>query len=507
MDRKTVRRRSTSLANVPEVRLGLVAVSRDCFPIELSRSRRKKVVEICRRKHIPVTEIETIIEKEQDIPIAQSEMKYKKVNALMVYLGNFGPEVPIAILCQRFEGPVMVCGAAEETGENLYNGRGDAYCGLLSASYNLLLRRVRVHIPENPIGTASEVAEMVRDFIPIARIVIGLRRLKIITFGPRPQDFFTCEAPLKPLLDLGVEIMENSELDMFDVFEKAKGDPMVGKIQAEIKKEIGTGISPDLLEKLARFEVALLRFYENNLGVSDFAVFANKCWPAFEPFFGFVPCYINSRMNGKGIPVACEVDVYGGLSQYIAQAAASEPVTILDINNTVPADMVSQTKMVVRNYKPTDLFMGFHCGNTPGACLQSCSLKCHTILHRLLESGKEPVITYGTLEGRIRPSGMTMVRVHADSGNGLKAYLAEGEVLDIDPRSFGGIGVFAIPEMGRFYRHALISKGFPHHAAVAFQHIGKPVYDALRLVGIGDISVNLPVGQQYAGENPYIQPE
>ena len=31
--------------NVPQLKLGIVAVSRDCFPMELSESRRKAVVE------------------------------------------------------------------------------------------------------------------------------------------------------------------------------------------------------------------------------------------------------------------------------------------------------------------------------------------------------------------------------------------------------------------------------------------------------------------------------
>ena len=40
----------------------------------------------------------------------------------------------------------------------------------------------------------------------------------------------------------------------------------------------------------------------------------------------------------------------------------------------------------------------------------------------------------------------------------LRAYIAQGEVLPVATRSFGGIGIFAIPEMGRFYRHVLIEK-------------------------------------------------
>jgi L-fucose isomerase-like protein len=304
------------------------------------------------------------------------------------------------------------------------------------------------------------------------------------------------------LLDLGIEIMENSELDLYQVFEEAKNDSMVKIVMGEIVAETGNSNS-SLVERLARFEVALTRFYENNRGVSDFVVFANKCWPAFEPFFGFVPCYINSRMNGKGIPVACEVDVYGGLSQYVAQVVSQSPVTILDINNTVPQDLVNKSKNVLIKYKPDDLFMGFHCGNTPGSCLQACELRFHPLIHRLLEEGKEPKMTYGTLEGRLKPGKATMVRLHADFTGCVKAFIAEGQILDIDPHSFGGIGVFAVPEMRRFYRHVLLAKRFPHHTAVAFQHIGRHVFNALDILGITDISFNHPRGILYSGENPF----
>jgi L-fucose isomerase-like protein len=33
--------------NIPKVSLGLVAVSRDCFPIELSRRRREALLREC----------------------------------------------------------------------------------------------------------------------------------------------------------------------------------------------------------------------------------------------------------------------------------------------------------------------------------------------------------------------------------------------------------------------------------------------------------------------------
>ena len=132
-----------------------------------------------------------------------------------VYLGNFGPEIAETLLAKHFDGPKMFVAAAEESGDSLVGGRGDAYCGMLNASYNLKLRNIKAYIPEYPVGDAEDCADMIHEFLPIARAVIGLSNLKIISFGPRPLNFLACNAPIQQLYNLGVEIEENSELDLF----------------------------------------------------------------------------------------------------------------------------------------------------------------------------------------------------------------------------------------------------------------------------------------------------
>lgn len=492
------------MQNMPDVNVGIVAVSRDCFLMEMSHTRRKKVVEECAKKNIPITECETIVENEKDMLKAIDEATGKGVNALVVYLGNFGPEGPLSMLAERFDGPVMLAGSSEETGEDLFDGRGDAYCGMLNASYNMGLRWQRPYIPEYPVGIASEVADMIGDFIPAARVILGLKSLKIFTFGPRPQDFLACNAPVKPLYDLGVEIMENSELDMYDIFREAENHPDIDAVAKDMAEELGAGNNhPDMLKKLAQLECALMKFYEDNLGASKHGIFANKCWPAFEKYFGFVPCFVNSRLAGRGIPVSCEVDIYGALSEYMASAASDLPATLLDINNTVPYDMIDDAGDAVKGYKPTDLFMGFHCGNTPSSCMKTFSLKHQLIMKRLMEPESEPNITRGTLDGIIRPGEITIFRLQGTADTDIKSYMAQGEVLDIDPRSHGGIGIFAVNEMGRFYRHVLIEKRYPHHTAVAFKHAAKTLFSAVSMLGVEDIAHNRPHGIYYPTENPY----
>ena len=492
------------LNNIPVVKLGIVAVSRDCFPIDLSQERRAAVVNAYKALGGEIVECKTTIENENDTMAALAELKENGCNALVVFLGNFGPEGPETMLAEKFEGPSMFMAAAEENIGVLSSRRGDAYCGMLSMSVNMKLRGIKPYIPEYPVGTAEECAKMIADFLPIARTLIGLKGLKVITFGPRPFDFLACNAPIAPLFKLGINIQENSELDLLKAYKAHDNDPRIPAVMEDMAKELGEGNKmPGILPRLAQYELTLLDWIEENKGAADYVVMANKCWPAFQTEFGFVPCYVNSRFTMRGIPTACEVDIWGAVSEFIGQCVTGECVTLLDINNSVPADMYKNSIEGKYNYRNDELFMGFHCGNTPICRLTKGTMKYQLIMNRGLENGGEPDITRGTLEGDIAPGDITFYRLHSNGDAELQAYVAEGEVLPVATESFGGIGVFGIPEMNRFYRHALIQNGYPHHGAVAFGKAGKAIFSILKLLGVQNISWNQPKGVYYPSENPF----
>lgn len=489
------------LKNIPDVKLGIVAVSRDCFPVQLSERRRRAIVAAYRGD---VYECPIAVENEADMLRAVENVKAAECNALVVFLGNFGPETPETLFAKYFDGPCMFVAAAEGDGD-LISGRGDAFCGMLNCSYNLGLRRLKGYIPEYPVGTAEDIARMMADFVPMARAVIGLSELKIITFGPRPQDFFACNAPISGLYQLGVEVEENSELDLLVSYRAHEGDARIAGISRDMAQEMGEGrYYPELLARMAQFELTLIDWAEQHKGAKKYVAFADKCWPAFPKEFGFEPCYVNSRLASRGIPVACEVDIYGALSEYIGACVSLDAVTLLDINNSVPQKLYDEKIKGRYDCVLTDTFMGFHCGNTPSCKMcPDRAVKYQLIQNRLLENGGTPDFTRGTLEGDIAPSDVTFFRLQCGSDGVLRAYVAEGAVLDVPTGSFGGIGVFAIPEMGRFYRHVLIEKRYPHHGAVAFGHYGKAIFNVLRYLGIADIAYNQPKTLPYPTENPF----
>ena len=491
--------------NMPEVKVGVVAVSRDCFPESLSVNRRKNLMKAYTEKYgtegiyeCPIC----IVESEIHMVQALEDIKKAGCNALCVYLGNFGPEISETLLAKHFDGPKMFVAAAEESGDNLLDGRGDAYCGMLNASYNLQLRNIKAYIPEYPVGDAEECADMIHEFLPIARAVVGLQNLKIISFGPRPMNFLACNAPIKQLYNIGVEIEENSELDLFEAFNKHAGDERIPAIVKEMEEELGAGNKkPEILPKLAQYEITLKDWVEEHKGYRKYVALTSKCWPAFQTQFGFVPCYVNSRLTAQGIPVSCEVDIYGTLSEFIGTVVSQDTVTLLDINNSVPKDMYKNDIEGKYNYTQKDTFMGFHCGNTASSKLSFCEMKYQKIMARTLPEE----VTQGTLEGDIVPGDITFYRLQSTADNKLRAYVAQGEVLPVATRSFGAIGVFAIPEMGRFYRHVLVEKGFPHHGAVAFGHFGKELFEVFKYIGVpvDEIGYNQPAGVKYPTENPW----
>ena len=350
------------------------------------------------------------------------------------------------------------------------------------------------------MGDAEDCADRIHEFIPIARALVGLKDLKIISFGPRPLNFLACNAPIKRLYDLGVEIEENSELDLFEAFNKHAGDERIPGVVKEMEQELGEGNKkPEILSKLAQYELPLLDWVEEHRGYRKYVALTSKCWPAFQTQFGFVPCYVNSRLTGRGIPVSCEVDIYGTLSEFIGACVSGDMVTLLDINNTVPKDMYEADIKGKYDYSLTDTFMGFHCGNTCSKKLCAPTMKYQMIMARNLPEE----VTQGTLEGDIVPGDITFFRLQSTADCELRAYVAQGEVLPVPTRSFGGIGVFAIPEMGRFYRHVLIEKNYPHHGAVAFGHYGKALFEVFKFLGIGDIAYNQPDSLPYPTENPW----
>ena len=146
---------------------------------------------------------------------------------------------------------------------------------------------------------------MIAEFVPIARAIVALSDLKIISFGPRPLNFLACNARSISCISLGVEIEENLELDLFEAFNKHAGDARIPGVVADMEKNWVQAIrSLRVLEKLAQYELDLKRLDRGAQRIPQVCCHRRKMLARVPDTVRFVPCYVNSRLTGQGIPVS-----------------------------------------------------------------------------------------------------------------------------------------------------------------------------------------------------------
>lgn len=496
------------MKNIPEVKLGIVVGSTDWLPAEIAVEKRGRLVEAYKavygEKDIHECPV-CITDNEVSLKRAMKDVIKAECNALCIYYANYGPESSGTLFARGFDGPVMIFGAAEEGDEPFDRNRVDSLSGFVNACYALGLRKTDVYIPERPVGTTSQCVEMVHEFIPVARMLVAVRELKVIAFSPRPSSYLAAYAPSHLLYDMGIELSEYSELELLNSYGKHEGDRRIEKVVAEMEEELGTegNKHPEILPKLAQYEITVSDWVRSHKGDRKYVSLTSTCWPAFPVNFGFVPCYVNSRLTGKGIPVACEADVFGAVSEYVGQCISGGSVTILNINNDIPRSVYEEKikgrEFGGKKYEITDLFIGYHCGVTSSDRLISGSMEPHFVNNQLIG----PEQSQGTIHGRIKPSPCTVFRIQGSRDDGLMAYVAQGQILPVDMETYGGYGIIAVPEMGRFIRNVVLEKHFPNHLAVIFGHYGRALMGILKQMGIADVEYNHPKGVPYKNENVY----
>jgi L-fucose isomerase-like protein len=290
--------------------------------------------------------------------------------------------------------------------------------------------------------------------------------------------------------------VEIEELGLFDLqreVDRIKKGGDLSDTADSMKNEVAGVPEGEFVNRLSAYEKAINHF-RTSLGLSGAAT---QCWSEQEISLKHVPCFINGRMAAQGFPIACENDAYSLVAELMGQYASDAPVTILDINHSIPVDLHESLK----DYPINDMVGMFHCGNTATGLLKNPEMKHQVIMKRMMEPDSEPDITRGTIEGQIKGSPITVLQVHGD-GDKLRAYVCEGHFLDLDPKTFGCTGTAYLPGFSRFYRHVMLGR-YHHHAAVAFAHVGDILFDAFKLLGIETVETPLPAGVPYPGENVF----
>lgn len=463
------------------VTLGVIVGNRGFFPDHLCESGRKTVLDVLEREGIRVVITPAdatnngAIESLQEARLCADLFRAHRdeIDGVLVTLPNFGDERAIAntLRWAGLDVPVLVHAFQDASDRMTISSRRDSFCGKMSACNNLRQYGITFSLTsKHTMDPESEAfAEDLRWFAATCRVVRSLKGVRLGQIGARPAAFNTVRYSEKLLERAGISV-ETLDLSELLGWIRRMGDddaPVKDKVEEMRAYTRVDGIPSESLLKMAKLGVAIDRFVE----AQGLAATAIQCWTAMEEFYGVVPCTAMSMMSNKLMASACESDIAGTLSMYVLQQAAGVPAALLDWNNNYGDDA---NKGVV-----------FHCSNLPRAFFEYEGPDAHRMDYQEIIAGtvgKEN--TFGTIVGRVAPGPFTYARVSTDDYEGvIRAYVGEGRFTEDTMQTFGGFGVFEVPDLQVLLRY-ICENGFEHHVAATRARVAAAVEEALgRYVG------------------------
>jgi L-fucose isomerase-like protein len=454
--------------------LGLIVGNRGFFPGHLCEVGRQTMIEVLESEGaevVALTPADTRFGSVESLDDATKcaelfKRERDRITGVVVSLPNFGDERAIANVL-RWAGlgvPVLVQAFPDAPGKMTVADRRDAFCGKMSACNNLTQYGIpfsltRSHTVE---PASEEFRQDLRGFLATCRVVVGLRGARFGALGARPAAFNTVRYSEKLLERSGISV---ETLDLSELFGRATripaGDPALAAKVGQIAGYVGTqGIPDEAVQKMARLGVVIDRWMADQRLVAT----ALQCWTAMEEFYGVVPCTVMSMMSDALAPSACETDIAGVVGMYALRLASNAPAALLDWNNNYADD--------------PDKGVVFHCSNLPKGIFKTGADAPVMSYQAIIAGTVGQENTYGTIDGRMRPSPITYCRVSTDDVHGaVLAYVGEGELTDDSLLTFGGYGVVQVSRFQDLLRF-ICKRGFEHHVAITLARCADAIDEA-----------------------------
>jgi L-fucose isomerase-like protein len=452
-------------------KFGLIIGNRGFFPAHLCKTGREEILRVLAAEGVEVIALDVeatrfgAVESLSDAQKCADLFKAHRdeISGVIVSLPNFGDERAVAntLRWSGLDVPVLVHAFNDQGGKMTIKDRRDSFCGKISVcnnlrQYGIPFSLTRLHTVD---PTQPSFLEDLRRFLATCRVVANLKNARLGAIGARPAAFNTVRFSEKLLEASGitVETVDLSEMLGWANRLGAEEAPVKEKLAAIAAYTTTTGVPKEPMLKMAKLGVAIDRWMKDN----NLAASAIQCWTALEEFYGVVPCTLMSMMSNRLMASACETDIAGLVGMYALQSAADSPAALLDWNNNYAND---PNKGVL-----------FHCSNLPKAFFENQKMDYQEIIAGTV--GKEN--TYGTVVGRISPGPFTYCRVSTDDLRGtVTAYYGEGKFTNDQLDTFGGYGVFEIPDLQGLLEY-ICRNGFEHHVAATKASVADALEDAL----------------------------
>ncbi len=308
-----------------KITLGFAPTRRSIFSapdaIKFANLTRDKLNELG-IEYVDITDInaEGLLYDDNDRIKIAAKFKAAGVDGLFLPHGNFGTEYECARLAKELNVPVLLWGPRDERPEPDGMRLRDSQCGLFATGKVLRRFQIPFTYMTNCRLDDPEFERGIKDFLAVCNVVKTFRNIRILQIGPRPFDFWSTMCNEGELLEkfnvqlAPIPIPElKTEIDRVKKEEAEK----VADVVAYCHENMTCDISEELLNNVAALKVAM-RNLADKYGAKAIAI---QCWNALQGEIGIMPCAANALLNEEGLPVVCETDIHGAITQLMVEAA------------------------------------------------------------------------------------------------------------------------------------------------------------------------------------------
>ncbi|WP_097037831.1 L-fucose/L-arabinose isomerase family protein [Lactiplantibacillus plantarum] len=308
-----------------KITLGFAPTRRNIFSadaaIEFADYTRNKLDEM-NVNYVDIKEVNEDGLLYDDAGMEKITNKFKDANIDGLFLANenFGTEYECARLAKQFDVPVLLWGPKDEAPAANGSRLRDTQCGLFAIGK--VLRRFNVPFTYIKNCDLDDPAfeRGVRDFIKVCNVVKTFKGTRVLQVGPRPFDFWSTmvnEGELLEKFNISLSPIPVTEL-VETIHALIKNDDQeISTTMAHLKDIATVQISDTDLQMVAALKTAIKRLcrqYGCNAG-------AIQCWTALQDEIGILPYASESLLQDEGLPVTCETDIHGVISELLVEAA------------------------------------------------------------------------------------------------------------------------------------------------------------------------------------------
>jgi L-fucose isomerase and related proteins len=445
-----------------KIKLGFAPTRRAIFSAPAAVEYRKLTADRLRELGIDFVDIDDINEEgllydDAGLEKIIEKFRREKVDGLFLPHANFGTEYECARLAKALNVPVLLWGPRDERPDENGMRLRDSQCGLFATGKVLRRFRVPFTYMNNCNLTDPEFERGIRDFLAVCNVVKVFRHTRILQIGPRPFDFWSTMCNEGELLEkFNIQLAPIPLPELYAEMRKWREEKTeVAKVVAYCRENMTCRIEDEYLTNVAELKVAMKSLAEK-YGCNAIAI---QCWNALQDEIHIMPCAANSLLNEEGIPVVCETDIHGAVSQLIAEAASLNERRVMFSDWTVRHPDNDNGELLQ------------HCGPWPISVAKEKPTICVPVAFP----------ENGAVSAEAKHGPMSLVRFDGDEG---EYSILLGHARGIDGPWTRGTYVWVEVSNLKRLEAKVVEGPYIHHVAAIHGDVVPVVYEACKYIGV-----------------------